>query len=131
MTEIQGTCAEGSAPVRDAFTGSFDRGDERGACVVVTVDGEPVVDLWAGLATDDDQPWARDTIVNIYSTTKTMAALRVLMLADRGEVDLGAPTATYWRWPNRWARTCTSACRRRRTIASPTWCHLLISARRS
>lgn len=96
MTKIHGICDEGFAPVRDAFTSSFDQGQERGACVVVTVDGEPVVDLWGGLATDDGQPWDRDTIVNVYSTTKTMAALCVLMLADRGDIDLEAPVATYW-----------------------------------
>lgn len=96
MTEIHGTCTEQMAPVRDALAASFERGDERGASVCVTVDGAPVVDLWGGLATDDDRPWERDTIVNVYSTTKTMAALCVLMLADRGEVDLAAPVATYW-----------------------------------
>ncbi|MGI8938343.1 MAG: serine hydrolase domain-containing protein [Iamia sp.] len=96
MTEIHGTCRDDLTPVRDAFAGAFDRGEERGAAVVVTLDGEPVVDLWAGLATDDDRPWGRDTIVNVYSTTKTMTALCVLMLADRGEVDLYAPVATYW-----------------------------------
>ena len=55
-----------------------------------------MVDLWAGLARPDGQPWERDTIVNVYSSTKTMAALCVLMLADRGKLDLDAPVATYW-----------------------------------
>jgi CubicO group peptidase (beta-lactamase class C family) len=41
-------------------------------------------------------PWQRDTIVNVYSTTKTMAAICVLVLADRGAVDLDAPVARYW-----------------------------------
>lgn len=96
MTEIHGTCAEGFAPVRDAFAANFDRGEEDGACVAVTLDGEPVVDLWAGVADASGTPWERDTIVNVYSTTKTMAATCVLMLADRGEVDLHAPVAEYW-----------------------------------
>lgn len=96
MTDVQGHCEEHFAPVRDAFVDAFTRGEERGASVAVTLDGTPVVDIWAGVATDDDAPWERDTIVNVYSTTKTMAALCVLMLADRGEVDLDAPVATYW-----------------------------------
>jgi len=54
-----------------------------------------VVDMWAGLA-DDDRPWERDTICNVWSTTKTMAATVMLMLADRGDIDLEAPVATYW-----------------------------------
>ena len=63
--------------------------EEGGAAVCVTVDGEPVVDAWAG-------DWERDTIVNVYSTTKTMAATTALLLADRGELDVAAPVARYW-----------------------------------
>lgn len=96
MTEVHGTCRDDMGPVRAAFEGSFERGEERGASVAVTLDGEPVVDLWAGVADDAGTPWAADTIANVYSTTKTMAALCVLMLADRDEVDLDAPVATYW-----------------------------------
>jgi CubicO group peptidase (beta-lactamase class C family) len=40
--------------------------------------------------------WDRDTIVNVFSTTKTMTALCALILADRGELDLYAPVARYW-----------------------------------
>ncbi len=63
----------------------------------MTVEGEFVVDLWAGhrnaAATE---PWCEDTIVNVYSITKTMTALCALLLADRGELDLCAPVAQYW-----------------------------------
>jgi CubicO group peptidase (beta-lactamase class C family) len=41
-------------------------------------------------------PWERDTIVNVWSVTKTMTALCALVLADRGELDLAAPVARYW-----------------------------------
>ena len=94
--EIHGFCAPGYEPVRDVFLGHFEQGLEDGASVAVTRDGESVVDLWAGTARPDGTPWAEDTIVNVYSTTKTMAATTVLMLADRGEVDLNAPVARYW-----------------------------------
>lgn len=94
--EISGFCHQGFEPVRDAFVGNFERGAETGASVCVTLDGEAVVDLWAGDADEHGRPWVEDTIVNVYSTTKTMAALCVLVLADRGEVDLDAPVASYW-----------------------------------
>jgi CubicO group peptidase (beta-lactamase class C family) len=94
--DVHGTCAPGFEAVRDAFVANFDNGLELGASVAVTRDGEPVVDLWAGAATPDGRPWERDTIVNVYSTTKTMAATCVLTLADRGLVDLHAPVADYW-----------------------------------
>ena len=94
--QTNGTCNPAFEAVRDAFLANFDAGGELGACVAATVNGEPVVDLWAGLAASDGRPWEHDTIVNVYSSTKTMASLCVLMLADRGKLDLDAPVATYW-----------------------------------
>jgi CubicO group peptidase (beta-lactamase class C family) len=96
VVDLQGTCDEQFEPVRAAFAKNFDDGVELGASVFVTRGGRPVVDLWAGDADSHGRPWASDTIVNVYSTTKTMAATCVLMLADRGEVDLDAPVSEYW-----------------------------------
>jgi len=97
MTEIHGTHSDRFASVRDAMAQSFDNGSDVGASVAVTLDGELVVDLWGGHA---DQArttaWERDTITNVWSTTKTMTALCALILADRGEIDLHAPVARYW-----------------------------------
>ena len=94
--EIHGTCKDGFEAVRDAFERNFAEGLEVGAAAAVTVDGEPVVDIWAGDAGPDGSPWERDTIVNVYSTTKTMAATCMLALADRGELDFDAPVCRYW-----------------------------------
>ncbi|NLD76444.1 MAG: beta-lactamase family protein [Acidimicrobiales bacterium] len=96
MTEIQGFCRDDFAPVKAQFAEHFAQGLERGASVAVTLHGEPVVDLWAGDADDHGTPWDRDSITNVWSTTKTMAAICMLMLADRGELDLNAPIARYW-----------------------------------
>ena len=97
-TEIHGTVAPGFEGVRDAFAANWEHHDEVGASVCATVGGEVVVDLWGGTATFDDgvAEWADDTIVNVWSTTKTMSFLCCLLLADRGELDLHAPVATYW-----------------------------------
>jgi len=95
MTEIQGSCQPMFEPVRAAFAANFDQGLEQGASVSVTHRGQTVVDLWAGLA-DDDRPWERDTICNVWSSTKTMAATVMLMLVDQGQIDLDAPVASYW-----------------------------------
>lgn len=94
--EINGHCDPKFEGVRKAFEANFESGLELGASASVTVGGECVVDLWAGDADPGGTPWAGDTIVNVYSTTKTMAAICVLMLADRGDVDLDAPVASYW-----------------------------------
>ncbi|HXZ84210.1 MAG TPA: serine hydrolase domain-containing protein, partial [Myxococcota bacterium] len=92
----EGSCAPGFERVRDAFVDNFKDGGEVGASVAVTRDGVGVVDLWGGESVQGGAPWQRDTIVNVYSTTKTMAALCVLLLADRGALDLDAPVARYW-----------------------------------
>lgn len=96
MVEIQGTCAPEFEAVRAAFANNFEQGNELGASACVTLHGETVVDVWAGDRDLDGNPWERDTIVNVWSTTKTMAAMVLLVLADRGELDLDAPVATYW-----------------------------------
>ena len=84
----------GVAAVLDANVAS---GADLGASFCATVEGETVVDLWAGHAdADRSRPWQRDTIVNVYSTTKTMTALTALLLADRGDLDFGQRVAHYW-----------------------------------
>jgi CubicO group peptidase (beta-lactamase class C family) len=96
MTEIHGRCDSRFDAVRQAFAGNFDDGEELGASVAVTLHGEAVVDLWAGDADRFGRPWERDTIVNVWSTTKTMASTCGLLLADRADLDLDAPVADYW-----------------------------------
>lgn len=96
-TTIHGTCDPRFSAVRDAFANNFASGSEHGACVAISVGGEMVVDLWGGCRDEaKTQPWEENTIVNVYSTTKTMTALTALMLADRGQLDLHAPVAKYW-----------------------------------
>jgi CubicO group peptidase (beta-lactamase class C family) len=96
MAEIQGKCEGRFGVVADALAASLDA-DDVGAGAAVFVDGEPVVDIWGGYAdAARTTAWERDTIVNVWSTTKTMVALCALMLADRGVLDLDAPVAEYW-----------------------------------
>ena len=95
--EIHGECDPQFAEVREAFEENFTERGDIGAAVAVTIDGEPVVDLWAGHAdAAGTRAWERDTIVNVYSTGKGMLSLGLHMLADRGLVDIEAPVASYW-----------------------------------
>jgi CubicO group peptidase (beta-lactamase class C family) len=83
--------------VRAAFEENLANGEDVGASFCVTVDGETVVDLYGGFADHArTRPWVADTIVGVYSTTKTMTALTALLIADRGELDFAAPVARYW-----------------------------------
>ena len=95
--QIDGFCDERFAAVRDAFEGNFAEHGEVGASFAATVEGEFVVDLWAGHADKArTRPWTEDTIVNVYSTTKTMSFLAAFLLADRGLLDFHAKVTDYW-----------------------------------
>ena len=83
--------------VAEAFEANLKSGADVGASFCATVEGETVVDLWGGWADEaKTRPWEKDTIVNVYSTTKTMTALTALLIADRGLIDFDAPVAKYW-----------------------------------
>lgn len=97
QTEIHGTVDPRFAAVRDAFAQNFTNGDENGAAFCMTLEGKPVVDIWGGYADEaQTKPWQQDTIVNVYSTTKTMTALTALYLADKGALRFEDPVAKYW-----------------------------------
>ncbi|MHB1854444.1 MAG: serine hydrolase domain-containing protein, partial [Acidimicrobiales bacterium] len=96
LPEIHGTVSAGFEPVREAFEANFRDHGEVGAACAVTLDGEPIVDLWAGDADRQGRPWEKDTLVNVYSTTKGLTALCAHILADRGQIDFDAPVSEYW-----------------------------------
>lgn len=97
LPAINGTCDPRFDRVREAFSNNFSQHGDIGASVAITLEGEYVVDLWGGHRDEQaTQPWEQDTIVNVYSTTKTMAALCLLILADRGAVDFEERVASYW-----------------------------------
>jgi CubicO group peptidase (beta-lactamase class C family) len=94
---VKGTTSSGFEAVRAAFAGNLASGADIGASYAATRGGETIVDLWGGWADEArTRPWEKDTLVNVYSTTKTMTALTALLLADRGELDFDAPVARYW-----------------------------------
>jgi CubicO group peptidase (beta-lactamase class C family) len=83
--------------VAEALAEELNTGNEVGAAIAVDIDGELVVDIWGGHAdAAKTVPWAEDTIVNVWSSTKTVTSLVGLMLADRGLLDLDAPVGRYW-----------------------------------
>jgi CubicO group peptidase (beta-lactamase class C family) len=95
--EVQGHCADGFAGVSETLKQNIESGADVGASFTAMLDGEVLVDIWGGhLDEARTTPWERDTIINVWSTTKTMTFLCALILADRGEIDLHAPVAAYW-----------------------------------
>jgi CubicO group peptidase (beta-lactamase class C family) len=94
---IEGRCDPRFSRVREAFAANFEKHDELGASVAISVDGVEVVSLWGGF-TDETRrtPWGSDTLVNVFSVGKGILAICLLLLVDRGLVDLDAPVARYW-----------------------------------
>jgi len=97
MAEVRGTTDPKFESVREQLVKNLDVGDDVGASVAVYHRGELVVDIWGGFQdAEKTLEWQRDTLVNVWSITKTMTFLVALMLADRGELDFHAKVATYW-----------------------------------
>lgn len=97
MTAAEGTCDDRFVGVRDALAKLIETGEDVGASTCVVLGGEVVADVWGGWADEaKTTPWERDTITNVWSTTKTMTALSALVLVDRGELDVDAPVTRYW-----------------------------------
>src|ERR1700733_3744646 len=95
--QIGGACNPGFGAVKDAFASNFRHGLDVGACLSVVVRGELVADIWGGYKdVQHSVPWERDTIINVWSTTKTMTSLCALILVSRGLLNLDAPVAAYW-----------------------------------
>jgi CubicO group peptidase (beta-lactamase class C family) len=95
--EVHGFCDERFNALREEFERNFtDRGDV-GASFAASIEGEMVVDIWGGCRDEAKTlPWNEDTIVNVFSTTKTMTALCALILIDRGELEIEANVSNYW-----------------------------------
>ena len=94
---INGYCDEKFSSARELFENNLISGFERGAAITVEIEGETVVDLWGGTdSKEQNTTWQEDTIVNVFSTTKGMAAVCLLQLIEEGKVNLDDPVAKYW-----------------------------------
>lgn len=97
VSELQGHCDARFDKVADALSHAIDTGEEVGAAIAIDVDGELVVDVWGGHAdAARTTPWERDTIVNVWSSTKNVTALAGLMMIDRGLIEPSTPVAEVW-----------------------------------
>lgn len=89
--------ADANAIMQAEIDSQVAKGPEIGLQVAAYVDGELVVDCWAGLA---DETTGRkvdgDTIFTVFSATKGVAATALHIQAERGLVDYEAPIASYW-----------------------------------
>jgi CubicO group peptidase (beta-lactamase class C family) len=95
--EIHGVCEPRFQTVKDVFAENFEEGLEVGASFAVTINGKFVIDLWGGYKDiEKTVPWGKDTICNVWSTTKVPTVLCTMMCVDRGLLGLDEPVAKYW-----------------------------------
>jgi CubicO group peptidase (beta-lactamase class C family) len=94
---ICGDVDAGYGKIADAFRASLRGGAEVGAAVAVYRDGVKVVDMWGGYRNGlTRDPWQADTMVNMFSTTKGVAALVIGVAVSRGLISYDARVADYW-----------------------------------
>ena len=94
---VHGEVDEGYGPVADTFRRNFAERGEIGAAVAVYRDGKRVVDLWGGYRDGVARaPWQRDTMVNVFSTTKGVASMAVAVAHAQGLLDYDERVAAYW-----------------------------------
>lgn len=94
--EIHGEVAPGFEPVKKVFADLWNE-VEIGASFCAFHRGKKVVDIWGGYVDADmTRPWERDTLVNVYSTTKGLASLALAILYDEGKIDYDEKVVAYW-----------------------------------
>jgi CubicO group peptidase (beta-lactamase class C family) len=94
---VRGMIAAGFEEVARAFQTNFSQHGELGAAFAAYRGSELIVDLWGGTADRcSGQPWQQDTLQLIFSGTKGLSAMCILLLFDRGQLDLGEAVAHYW-----------------------------------
>lgn len=95
--DVKGTWEPRFDPVVEAFRENFTERGDVGASFAVFKEGRKVVDIWGGHKDRErTDPWLEDTLVCVFSTTKTMTFLVSLILIDRGELDPQDPVHKFW-----------------------------------
>ncbi len=85
------------AAVRGEFEANFTDRGETGGGVCVAVGGTVVAELWGGCSdATGSRRWQRDTLVNVFSVGKAMAAVCTARLIGQGRLNADAPVARYW-----------------------------------
>ncbi len=97
IPNIQGNTDAKFSKLKDALAANFSDGYEHGAAIAVMLDGKLVVDLWAGYADKAKKKlWQRDTVVNVWSSTKGIVAAAIAMLVEQGKLQYDKPIANVW-----------------------------------
>ena len=89
---ISGEVKPAFEPVRELFQQSLSAARDKNAQLCIYVGEERVVDLWASSGSDD---FSADTLVNVFSSGKSLESILMAMLADQGLLDFTKPVSAY------------------------------------
>jgi len=94
---VHGFTAPGFDRVADAFAAAFDGHPTMGAALAVRRGGDPILDLWGGLAdARTGAAWTAETAAVVFSCTKGLMSILAAILVQEGRLDYEAPVARYW-----------------------------------
>ena len=84
-------------PVKDAFEELHSSGRETGSSFAVYQDGNAIIDLWGGYSDKEKNTiWEQDTLANVWSTTKGVAATCVALMVEKKLLDYDEKVTHYW-----------------------------------
>jgi len=97
VANVEGKVDPKYSRVRDVFAEILEAPHELGAGLSIVVDGRTVVELSGGFSDRArTKPWTRDTLANVFSTTKGWTSLCAHRLVERGQLDDAHRVASYW-----------------------------------
>ena len=82
----RGTVAPGFESVRQLFDAMLQSGCDTKAQLCIYVGDERVVDLWGVDPEVVDETFGADSLVNVFSSTKTVTAIVVAKMVDKGRL---------------------------------------------
>ncbi len=94
QVRVQGTVAPGFESVKQLYEHEMRTMAEENTQLCVYHKGERVVDLWA--STTNDARFSPDSIVNIFSSGKSLEAIAMAALVGRGLLEYDAKIVDYW-----------------------------------
>lgn len=94
---IHGKVTPGFEEVETEFKRNFTERGELGAACAIYHKGQKVVDLWGGYRDAETRAvWEKDTLVLVFSTTKGISAMTMVVAHSQGLFGLDEPVAKYW-----------------------------------
>ena len=91
---VQGTVASGFESVQRVYEKQMQTMAEANTQLCVYYRGEQVVDLWASAT--GDESFSPDSIVNVFSSGKSLETIAIASLVGKGLLDYKAKVVDYW-----------------------------------